>query len=212
MKYELWYSESQYSGVLVPESDRESARGRWPGARVVWANDVTAYQNAWEECATLLDWGRRNFGDAGVSDDASRTIRLTCAIYRDERGEERSILVPGWLGAIPALLPGTDVYLGLIDHLPSVQPDGFAALLGHVFVERPGRLIIEGGGLAIDGRAQKELTVVNLHSSDGRESMWQEFVGHVHDRTAIRDLVEERLGADLKGWLIHMAHLFTNTL
>lgn len=197
MKHDLWYSESERSGVLLHERDAPSIGLKWPDARVIWTVDTETYAIAAAACAAVLHWGNRESGGPQA------TVRLTRASYLDRQGEQCDVVVPGWVGRIPAPLPGAeDVYLGLLDHLDPVVPHDRGKILGYVYIERPGCVAFDGPALVIQAKRPETLTVVTLLCADGSEAMFQEFDGRFGDSREINRMVDERLGSEMSDWTI----------
>ncbi|HZF51943.1 MAG TPA: SEC-C domain-containing protein [Polyangiaceae bacterium] len=202
MKYELWYSESERSGVLLHERDTPSVGLKWPDARVIWTVNTGEYTVAADVCAAVLHWGNRESGGPQA------TVRLTLAFYLDRQGERCNAIVPGWVGRNLALLPGAeDVYVGLLDYLSLVVPDR-SEILGYVYIERPGCVVFDGPTLVIQAKKPEVLTVVTLLSTDGTEELAQEFDGRFQDSHEISRMVSERLGSELSDWTITEAQIY----
>jgi hypothetical protein len=209
VRHDLWYSERERSGALLHERDSSLARQQWPDARIIWTIDADTYAEAAQNCEVVLSWGNRISEELRMIPAREPSVRITLAFYRDAQGKECHIAVPGWVGRMPALVPGTEcLYLGLLDHLAPVRPDDFGQLLGHVYVERAGRTAFDGTTFVIQASAPQELTVADLRSVDGRERLWQEFDGRYEDRQKISTMVGLRLGPAMSDWTITMSHVF----
>jgi hypothetical protein len=202
MRHELWYSERERSGVLLRERDTSSAGLKWPDARVIWAVDTMEYAVAADLCALVLRWDKREpVGPAA-------TVRLTIAFYLDRQGNQCNATVPGWVGQLFALVPGTDgLLVGLLDYLSLVVPDR-GRILGYSFIERPGCVAFDGPALVIQAKKPESLTVVSLRSADGTEELAQEFYGRIYEDREISRMVGERLGSEMAGWTITQVQVF----
>lgn len=209
VKYDLWYSERERSGALFHERDSLSGRQKWADARIIWTIDADTYAEAADNCDLALTWRNRSADESVAIPPCASSIRITLAFYLNAQGKDCHIPVPGWVGRIPALLPGTEcIYLGLLDHLMGVYPDDFVKLLGYVYVEQPGSIAFDGPAFVIKGRAREVHTVVDLRSADGKERMWQEFDGLIEGEQEISRMVGLRLGPDMSNWTITTAHFF----
>ena len=144
----------------------------------------------------MLRWGSQE------PSGPQSTIRLTMAFCLDSRGERCNFAVPGWVGAFLKPVPGLEeTYVGLLDFLYLAAPN-HGRILGYGYIERPGRVTLEGATLVVRGTRPEVLTVATLRSADGTEEMAQEFhePSRGHDELARR--VGERLGAELPNWTI----------
>ena len=196
MKSELWYSEHERSGALLGEADSSLARVDWPDARMIWSVETDEYALAQEICGDVLRWCSQE------PSGAQATIRLTMAFCLDSRGEKCNFTVPGWVGRFPKPVPGSeDMYVALLDYLYWAAPNR-GQILGYGYIERPGRITLEGATLVVRGTRPEVLTVVMLRSADGTEEMAQEFHEPFRDYDELARRVGERLGAELSNWRI----------
>jgi hypothetical protein len=189
MKYELWYSDAEHSGVLLAAADASSETLKPRDARVIWSVDAETYAEAVRQREEFLASCERAGTVTAVRREPS-TTRFTMAAYRDRDGQQRSITAPGWVGMVQAFAQAN------VD---------FSEILGQMYFERPGLDAPLDTGEFLSGLPAlgvKEITVVDLRSADGTERMCQEFHGRIEDVPRIRFLVWQRLGADMPQWNI----------
>lgn len=194
MKYELWYSDAEQSGVLLTAADAASEHLKSRDARVVWSVEAETYAEAIRQRDEFLASSERAGTVVAVRRDLS-TTRFTMAAYLDLDGQERSIVAPGWVGMVQAF---TQANIAVSE------------ILGQMYFERPGRdAPLDTGEFLnrLPALGVKEITIVDLRSADGMERMCQEFHGRIEDIPRIRYLVWERLGAEMPKWNIVYSHV-----
>jgi hypothetical protein len=174
MKYQLWYSESERSGVLLAEADRTSPKGA-ADTQLIWTVEANNYDEALRKRDEFLE--SAGFAFASLR-GGEQTTRVTTAVYLDDDGNQQSFEVAGWVGVAPYLAE-------------RVAETGGSAILGQIFIERP---------YPDPAMGPSEITVVTLKSVDEHFSMIQEFAGHLHDQAVIADLVHRRLGPAMAEW------------
>jgi hypothetical protein len=135
--------------------------------------------------ARIPDWLKHLVGQAPLDDapPSEETTRVTIVSYIDQNGQQGTMEVPGWVGAMP--------------HFMDARID-FSEVLGQAYVERPYETTRD---------APDELTVADLRSLDGMVRMFQEFSGSIQDKAQIRRLVIRRLGSEAGKWQIVSAHV-----
>src|SRR4051812_41364782 len=89
MQYQLWYSESERSGVLLHDEDRTSPKQR--DARVIWTVEANTYDEALQKRDEFLE--RAGFAFASCE----RTTRVTMCAYLDSNGNEQVFEMAGWI-------------------------------------------------------------------------------------------------------------------
>lgn len=62
MKYELWYSESKGTYMLLFEGDTASDRSKEADAKVVWTVEAETYEEARQRRNDYLGWGEYKSG------------------------------------------------------------------------------------------------------------------------------------------------------
>ena len=193
MKYELWYSASECSAVLLHESDRGSRQLKPADAIVIWEVEAETYDEALQGRDEFFkSW--ESSGQGTVDRDTS-TTRFTMAMYVDEDGQERSLAAPGWVGMFPKLIEA-DINASM--------------LLGQMYFERPGGCApLDTGEFLSEVRAAgiKEITVVDLRSADGMKRMCQEFYGRIEGIERISNMLQGRLGPEMSNWTVVVAHV-----
>lgn len=194
MNYELWYSPSEASAVLLQESDRSSLYLKPPDATVIWRTDTATYQEALDKRDEYLNSLRSDF----VIRLDNSTTRFTIAIYLDNNGQEHSITAPGWVGMVQPLID---------------QRADISSILGQMFVERPGRdasFDMAEFSKQVSELGVKEITVVDLRSVNGLERMCQEFHGRIERQERLSYMLLQRLGPELSNWRVVETVIFRN--
>jgi hypothetical protein len=189
-KFELWFSESQSSSLLLFAEDHAWDHLKESDSKIMWECEAADYEEARRKRDAFCD--SEGFQIAAIVSPApapSPTTKVTWIFYVDKNGEQR-VEMAGW---------GPSVQF-VNEHLTERQVEA-CDLLGQVFVERPYREISE---------APEALTVVKLRSRDGTKAMIQEFVGHIPDGS-IPPLLTQRLGPDLGNWEIGDVRAFKRT-
>jgi hypothetical protein len=130
----------------------------------------------------MANWWRRILG-RGAPDGSSteQTTRLTIVSYLDSNGDEATLELAGWVGAVGEM--------ARVD---------FSEVLGQAYVERP---------YETRAQAPQELTVADLRSVDGMKRMFQEFAGSIASTPEISRLVAKRLGPEAPHWQIVSARV-----
>lgn len=117
MKYQLWYSESERSSVLLHEEDNWSPKQS--GARVIWTVEANTYDEALQKRDEFLE--RAGFAFASYRDPEAvlalntmgahapgrvaseqavspeRTTRVTMCVHLDSDGNEQVFEMTGWI-------------------------------------------------------------------------------------------------------------------
>lgn len=106
------------------------------------------------------------------------TTRVTTVGYIDQNGDQATLEIPGWVGAV--------------SHFMAAEIE-FTHVLGQLYIERP---------YASMKDAPSTLTVADLRSVVGDERMLQEFDGVVQDPAQISEGVSQRLGPEMPKWRI----------
>ncbi|MBV9071193.1 MAG: hypothetical protein JO231_20935 [Acidobacteria bacterium] len=186
MSYELWYSPSEASAVLLHESDHSSPYLKASDASVIWRIDAATYQEARQKRDAYLDSLRHQF----VISEDNLTTRFTIAVYLDRDEQKHSVTSSGWVGMAQPL---------------SHEHVKISAILGQIYVERPGRdasFDLAQFSRQMKTLGVKELTVVDLRSVNGLERMCQEFYGRIESQERVLYLLQQRLGAEVSNWRI----------
>jgi hypothetical protein len=135
----------------------------------------------------MTSWWRRVTGQGKPLEPEGsakgQTTRVTIVSYIDQEGQQGTLEIPGWVGAVPHFIEAR------------IQ---FTHVLGQAYVERP---------YSTRKDAPTELTVADLRSANGMERMFQEFAGIIHDNARIGVLVNQRLGLDAGQWEIVSTHV-----
>jgi len=63
VKYELWYSESECSYMLLYEGDTASDGLKEPDHKVIWAVEADTYEQALQKRNDFLGWGEYRKAD-----------------------------------------------------------------------------------------------------------------------------------------------------
>lgn len=198
LKYQLWYSESERSGLLLHDEDKT-----WPkpsDARVIWTVEANTYDEAIQKRDEFLE--RAGFAFASYSDPEAvlamhtigvdapgrvrsqqpvyeRTTRLTMCVHLDSDGNQQVFEMPGWIDN------ASQIEVRLAQARSGCSASAF------IFVERP------YGDLT---SAPAVITVVDIHSSDGQSRMVQEFAGHIDDHALLEQLIKRRIGPGWTDW------------
>jgi hypothetical protein len=193
VKYELWYSNSEHTAVLLGEADRSSHQLKARDAQVIWTVEADTYQEAMQKRDEFLELSRQA-GTVTVNQDTGAT-RFTQAMYLDEFGQERSVVTRGWVGMVQ----------------PFIDANVDASfVLGQIYFERPGGdapLDMAGFWAQMLALGVPEITIVDLRSGDGAQRMCQEFHGRMDDPERIRYMIWHRLGPEMSKWNIVDAHV-----
>ncbi|HEX2835228.1 MAG TPA: hypothetical protein VHW00_19600 [Thermoanaerobaculia bacterium] len=186
MKYELWYSPSEASAVLLHESDRSSLYFKASDATVIWRIDAATYQEACQKRDEHLDSLRSDF----VISSENSTTRFTIAVYLDQNEQEHTVAAPGWVGMLQPLMQ---------------ERAEIRSVRGQMYVERPGRdasFDMAEFLSHVSTIGVKEITVVDLRSTNGLERMCQEFYGRIDGQERLWYMLHQRLGPELTNWRV----------
>jgi hypothetical protein len=214
MNYQLWYSASHRSGLLVAEDDESQPKAA--DAQLLFVVEANTLDEARQKRDELLERAGVSFApyddpeavqelqellrrgaeqpgrhraERAAADEP--TTRVTTVVFYDGHGNERSFEVPGWIGITTRL---ADHAGEIAAHLSQAEEKtgGLDTTLEQVYVERPYRDL---------STAPKELTVVVLRKADkSGMRMLQEFAGRIEDPALLAALVGRRLGANGVDW------------